>query len=125
MKDRKLSILIVDDNRYFLKRMMEMLKGLDSINDITTACNYEEAFSKIDTKEHDLVLLDIHLPDGNGMNLLKAIKDSPARTEVIMVSNSSCDYYRKQCKELGAFYFLDKTNDFEMMPALLTEFHSC
>jgi len=125
MKYKKLSILIVDDNRYYIRRMTEMLQGLDSIGQINTAENYSEAYSLIGEEEHDLVLLDIHLPDGNGMNLLKEIKESPGHTEVIMVSNSSSEYYRRQCKDLGAYYFLDKTHDFEMMPAILTEMNSC
>lgn len=117
--------MIVDDNRFYIDRMTEMLIDLEGIGQINTAENYKEAFSQIGAAEHDLVLLDIHLPDGNGLNLLKQIKGSPGRTEVIMVSNCSDEFYRRQSKELGAYYFLDKSNDFEMMPAILSEMNSC
>jgi response regulator of citrate/malate metabolism len=125
MNYRKLSVLIVDDNRFYVDRMTEMLNDLEGIGLINTAKNFREAYSQLGNVEHDLVLLDIHLPDGNGLNLLKQIKESPAKTEVIMVSNNSDDFYRRQSKELGAYYFLDKTNDFEMMPAILSEMNSC
>jgi response regulator of citrate/malate metabolism len=125
MNYRKLSVLIVDDNRFYVDRMTEMLNDLEGIGLINTAKNYREAYYQLGNVEHDLVLLDIHLPDGNGLNLLKQIKGSPAKTEVIMVSNNSDDFYRRQSKELGAYYFLDKTNDFEMMPAILSEMNSC
>jgi response regulator of citrate/malate metabolism len=126
MNYRKLlSVLIVDDNQFYIERMTEMLNDLDGIGQIDTAENCKEAYSQIGNVEHDLVLLDINLPDGNGLNLLKQIKGSSGKTEVIMVSNSSDDFYRRQSKELGAYYFLDKTNDFEMMPAILLEMNSC
>lgn len=124
MNYRKLSVLIVDDNRFYIDRMTAMLTDLEGVGQINTAENYKEAFSQIGA-EHDLVLLDIHLPDGNGLNLLKQIKGSSERTEVIMVSNCSDEFYRRQSKELGAYYFLDKSNDFEMMPAILSEMNSC
>ena len=96
-----------------------MLSELDNISNIDTAENYTEAFNILDTEEHDLVLLDIKLPDGNGINLLKSIKASARDCEVIMLSNCSDEYYHRQCKKLGARHFLDKSRDFEMVPSLL------
>jgi DNA-binding NarL/FixJ family response regulator len=117
--DRKLSILIVDDNSFFRQRMTDMLSELDNIRHINTAENYKQAFNILDTEVHDMVLLDIKLPDGNGINLLRSIKASDRDCEVIMISNCSDEYYHRQCKKLGARHFLDKTRDFEMVPALL------
>jgi DNA-binding NarL/FixJ family response regulator len=119
MESKKLSILIVDDNVYFIKRMTDLLNELDNISNINTAVNCEEAFLLLGTEEHDMVLLDIQLPDGNGMNLLKSIKKSDPACQVIMLSNCSHEYYRKQCKKLGALHFLDKTREFEKVPMLL------
>jgi DNA-binding NarL/FixJ family response regulator len=117
----KLSILIVDDNMHFVKRMTAILKEIDDICFIHTAHHSEEAFGLLD-KRPDLVLLDIHLPGKNGMDLLKRIKDSAKNCEVIMLSNYAGEYYRQQCKKLGAMHFLDKTNEFELLPSLIKEF---
>jgi response regulator of citrate/malate metabolism len=99
--------------------MTGLLNELDNVSTINTAENFEEAYSMLGSEDHDLVLLDIHLPDGNGMDLLKIIKQSSSKCEVIMVSNCSDAYYREKCSRLGARHFVDKTRDFEMLPGLI------
>ena len=121
MKKKKLSILIVDDNVHFVERMISLLHEVDGISTIHTAHNYDEAFLLLDQKP-DLALLDIQLPGKNGMDLLKRIKGSVNDCEVIMLSNCAGEYYREQCKKLGALRFFDKTNDFELVPALINEY---
>jgi len=73
-------------------------------------------------KKPDLALLDIQLPGKNGMDLLKGIKDSTKECEVVMLTNSAGEYYREQCRKLGALRFFDKTNDFELVPAMIKDF---
>lgn len=121
MKFKQLSILIVDDNRYFLKRMSAMLNELENVKHIDTAENYQDACNILNTEEHNLVLLDIQLPDKNGISLLKTIKQSDRKCDVIMLSNCSGEFYTKQCTELGAMHVLDKTRDFEKVPGIVTE----
>jgi response regulator of citrate/malate metabolism len=121
MEFKKLSVLIVDDNRYFLKRMAAMLNELENVSHIDTADNYNDAFHILDTEEHNLVLLDIQLQECNGIDLLKKIKQSDRDCDVIMISNCTGEIYRKQCTELGAMHVLDKTRDFEMVPGILTD----
>ena len=118
---RKLSVLIVDDNLNYVRRMVSLLSEVDSISAIHTAQNYDEASRLLD-KKPDLALLDIHLPGKNGMHLLKTIKDSGKNCEVFMVTNSTGDYYREQCKKLGALYFFDKTSEFELVPGMIRDF---
>ena len=121
MKTQKLSILLVDDNIHFIRRMISILKEVDDVSYIHTAHHSEEAMSLLD-KMPDLVFLDIAMPGKNGMDLLKRIKDSGKSCEVIMLSNSAGEYYREQCRKLGALHFLDKTNEFELVPSVIRDF---
>jgi len=121
MKKQKLSILLVDDNIHFIRRMISILKEVDDISHIHTAHHSEEAMGLLD-KKPDLVFLDIAMPGKNGMDLLKRIKASGRNCEVIMLSNNAGEFYRQRCKKLGALHFLDKTNEFELVPSVIRQY---
>jgi response regulator of citrate/malate metabolism len=120
--NRKLSVLIVDDNEEFVHRMIDMLIDVDNISSIQTATDYNEAFRMLDNKIHDVVLLDISLPGKSGIHLLQKIQELGWNCNVIMITNSSANYYKQQCLRLGVTHFLDKTNEFEKVPMIITSF---
>lgn len=123
MKKEKLVILIVDDNVQFVERMAGMLSLLDNIACINVASNYEEARMLLEEQRPDFVLLDINMPGKNGIELLKKIMEAGWNCEVIMITNHADDYYRQQCRDLGAKHFLDKSNDFGMVPEIIGRFN--
>jgi len=114
-------ILIVDDNMNFVDRMISLLEDADNIGYINVASNYDEARRLLAAEDPAVVLLDINLPGKNGIELLKLIRQNNKGCEVIMITNHADDYYKQQCKELGARYFLDKSNDFAQVPGIINE----
>ncbi|CAN5872687.1 hypothetical protein BH11BAC4_BH11BAC4_05780 [soil metagenome] len=113
------SLLIVDDSPIVIDRVIDSLKNHDTVKVIHTAANYQQALELLRHKIPAYVLLDIQLPDKSGIDLLKFIvKEYPA-VKVIMFSNLLDDKYIKVCKKIGAKYFIDKSRDFELIPALL------
>lgn len=113
--------MIVDDNVNFIHRMTGLLEELDNIGSIHVATDYDGAIQLLGKQIPDFVLLDINLPGKNGIELLKAIKKRRWKSEVIMLTNHADDYYRQQCKELGAEHFLDKTNDFGLVAGIINK----
>lgn len=114
-------ILIVDDNMNFTDRMISLLDEVDNIGHINVAANYDEACRQLAADEPDVVLLDINMPGKNGIEVLKFIRQKNMKCEVIMITNHADGYYRQQCRELGAKHFLDKSNDFGLVPGLINE----
>lgn len=114
-------ILIVDDNMNFVDRMIGLLEEVDTIGDIHVASDYDEARQMLSEIKPSIVLLDINLPGKNGIELLRLIKKNTTACEVIMITNHADDYYREQCYELGAKYFLDKSNDFALVPVIIRQ----
>lgn len=123
MKKEKLLILIVDDNMNFVKRIIGLMEDLQNIGYINVATDYNQAAKFLDEEKPDLVLLDINLPGKSGIELLRKIKESDYKCEVIMITNHADDYYRKICSELGAKHFLDKSIEFAMVPEIIGNIH--
>jgi DNA-binding NarL/FixJ family response regulator len=118
---KKLVILIVDDNMNFVDRMISLLEDANNIGYISVASNYDEARRLLVSENPDVVLLDINLPGKNGIELLKLIRQNNTECEVIMITNHADEYYRQQCKDLGAKHFLDKSNDFGLVPGIIKQ----
>ena len=79
------------------------------------------ALSQINTTTPALVLLDLDLPDINGMDVLSGIRKEFKGVKVIMLTNQSNPFIRKVCMSLGASYFFDKSTEFEKLPEAFQE----
>ena len=112
-------LLIVDDNVNFISRMIGLLENVVADKEICVANNFDEAISFFEDTDPDIILLDINMPGKNGMDLLKYINQKKMHAQVIMLTNHAEDYYRQQCFELGAKLFLDKSNDFALVPGIM------
>lgn len=119
--NKPLSILIVDDNLNFVNRLIGLIKELNQVKYIQIAENYEEACRYLVDDRPDVALLDINLPGKNGLAVLKKLKQTVPGCDVIMITNHADDYYRQQCREMGATHFLDKTIEFSRVPYILMD----
>jgi len=82
--DKQARILIVDDDENIRKTMKAILEDEGYIVD--SAASGKEAVEKTNDAQYNLALLDIRLPDMEGVELLKLMKDSVPRTRKIMVT---------------------------------------
>ena len=78
------SILIVDDEASLLDFLSVLCTG-EGLS-VTTARSVREAREQLAERTPDLVLCDMMMPDGNGLELLKEIKGGDSRTSVIMMT---------------------------------------
>ena len=109
-------ILVVDDEalaRKLLKDFLEV-KGYDVI----TASGGKEALEKI-RKGPDIVLLDIMMPDMNGMEVLDKIKETSPSTVVIMVTALAENAIGVESIKRGAFDFVTKPIDLNHLEFLI------
>lgn len=82
--DKNARILIVDDDESIRKTMTAILE--DEGYMVDSASSGKEAIQKTNNTQYNLALLDIRLPDMEGIELLKLMKESVPRTRKIMVT---------------------------------------
>jgi two-component system OmpR family response regulator len=106
-------VLIVDDSEQIRERLVALLSESDQIRIVGQAGDSRQALAAMQRLNPDTVILDIRMPGGSGIELLKQIKIRHPEMKVIMLTNFDYAQYRHQCRQLGADHFLNKTLEFE------------
>jgi DNA-binding response OmpR family regulator len=101
-----MKILLVEDEPSLSKTISNYLK-VDGYR-CETATRYDQASEKISLYAYDCILLDLMLPDGNGFDLLKEIKQQHAQTSVIIISARNALNDKVTGLDLGADDYLPK-----------------
>jgi DNA-binding response OmpR family regulator len=113
----RLRVLIVDDDESVL-RLIEMVLLGTGFNVTLTAQNAKEALEKVDGC--DVVLLDHHLPDGNGIDLLPALRGRPGQPSVILITAHGNESLAASALRLGAEDYLIKDGSLaQLLPQVL------
>ena len=105
----KKNVLIVDDSDLLQSRLKKALMDTDHNVNITQALSYREAIDLFMPSFYDIIILDIDLPDGSGVNLLQEIKSLNPSTKVIMFTNYDTPEFKRSCMKFGADYFFNKS----------------
>jgi CheY-like chemotaxis protein len=106
MSDKAITILVADDSKVARMHICSILSshGYDTIQ----AENGLEAFKLIMSKKPDAVILDILMPEMDGIMLLKKLNALHIKIPSIVISADIQDDVQKECFELGIAAFLHK-----------------
>jgi len=121
MSNQKKTILIVDDAVIIQQRIALLLKSLEYAVRIVTSGSFADAVQVLREKPIHIALLDIHLQDRSGIDLLQLINEQYPEIIVIMVTNQAHPQTETRCKSMGATHFLDKSNDFAKIPGIILD----
>lgn len=120
-----LSTIVVDDIEAVCSLVAEFVNSLEGISVIGTANSIKDAMDSITHFEPHAVILDVGMPSyegmRSGMDVLKWIKTHYPITAVIMFSNYSAGQMRKPCLGLGAYAYLDKTMEADLLADVLNQ----
>jgi two-component system, sensor histidine kinase and response regulator len=105
-----LKILIVDDDevdRMAVRRAL-MVSGLQV--ELTEACSYAEAIATLTTHSFNCAFLDYRLPDGDGLTLVKLIREQGIGFPLIMLTGQGDEQIAVELMKAGATDYLSKSN---------------
>jgi two-component system response regulator CpxR len=106
-------VLLVDDEKQFVQTLSERLQ----LRDMGTAVAYdgESALQLIARDEPEVMVLDLMMPGIDGIEVLKQVKQTRPEVEVIILTGHGSDQDRETCLSLGAFAYLHKPVDIEVL----------
>jgi len=113
MQQKSHEILIVDDNPENLRVLSAVLE--QEGYEVRAATNGQQALDSIAAAEPDLILLDVHLPEMNGLEVCRTIKKDPKHEDlpIIFLSALSDSFNKLQGFEAGAIDYMTKPFDAE------------
>lgn len=114
-----MKVFLVDDSEVLRQRLKRLLADLPDVHVIGEAGEVNTALDAILEQRPDVVLLDIHLFNGNGISVLQRLKKERPPPAVIVLTNYPYPQYRQACLDAGADYFFVKSSEFDrVVPAL-------
>lgn len=119
LKKNSMNVFLVDDSVIMRQRLKRLLFDVEGVQVTGEAGEVQEATDAILKQKPDVVLLDIHLFNGSGIEVLQTLKKTNPAPAVIILTGYPYPQYRQKCLEAGADYFFVKSTEFDqVVPAL-------
>jgi DNA-binding NarL/FixJ family response regulator len=123
-----LRVYVVDDSALLRQRLLRLLAELDRVEVIGEAEDRDQAIIEVTKLKPHVVILDIQLREGNGIEVLTQIKQVQPSPTVIMLTNYPYPQFREKSMAAGADYFFYKATEFakvkEVVRSLSSQLHS-
>src|SRR3989441_3307082 len=117
VENKDVRILIVDDEAMMADSLRQHLA--EEGYSVDTAATGAEGIERFDQGGHHLAICDLQLPDMDGLEVMRHMKDARPTTEVIVVTGYGSVQRAVDATKAGAFYFVEKPFDFEELQLLI------
>jgi DNA-binding NarL/FixJ family response regulator len=110
-----MKLLIVEDSEHVRASLIGLMECIPGIDGICTAVSLVDAMHCVREFSPSMVVLDLHLPDGSGTELINPIQQLAPDVRIAVLTNDASEFNRKICLSFGANWFFDKSTEFEML----------
>ena len=117
----KLRVLIADDAIAVKQSLARLLGEIENVEVAGLAQDVGGTIQAIRSLKPEVVILDIRMPGGSGLDVLEKFQQVDWAPKVIVFTNYAFAPYRKKCLETGASFFLDKSTEFDQLPEALEQ----
>lgn len=108
-------LLVVDDSDPIRTSLRSLLLGIPGIASIHTANSLEQALESVQRILPSMLILDLHLPDGNALSALASLKQLAPEMQIVILTNDASTFNRKRCLSTGANWFFDKSMEYDSL----------
>jgi len=115
-------VLLVDDEMEFLEIMSERMQARDI--EVTTSTSALEAMDLIATESYDAVIMDFMMPEMNGIEALKAIKEKNPEMQIILLTGHATVEKTVEAMKAGAMDLLEKPADLDALSEKIKSAHN-
>lgn len=116
-----MKVLIVEDSQLLRDRAVEELAGIVGKAAIIQAGSVNEARSQLLEHRPEIVILDLLLPDGYGLELFTTLREIRLPAQVVVMTSEPSEYLKRKALQLGARCFFDKMKDFDQVFISISE----
>ncbi len=117
----RFTVLVVDDSIVVRRRLTGLLAEVAPGSLVVEAADPEEGIEAFHRMQPDVVVLDLSMPGGSGLDVLREVRGVTPPRMVIVFTNHAEEPYRRHCLEGGADLFLDKSRDLARLVEVLRE----
>jgi DNA-binding NtrC family response regulator len=114
------TVVCVEDDSDLLEIMCRALRSADVV--AIGATTAEAALALIEQHPVDLILTDLHLPDRDGLEFIRALRAAGVNAPVVVMTGQGSTHVAMAALEVGASAYLQKPVDVERLQALLREY---
>jgi DNA-binding NarL/FixJ family response regulator len=118
---QSLRVLLVEDSKVLTERLTEAIRQIADVELVGTADSEAAALAAVKREPVDVIILDLHLKQGTGFGVMRALAAGPLRPRIIVLTNYDLPEYKHAAIALGATHFLDKARDYGRLPEVLQE----
>ena len=108
-------VFLVEDSPLIRKRIVDSLDSIGGFEVIGFSESEEEAVETIADVQPDVVITDIRLKQGNGIEVVRQVRLKPVAVQpkIYVLSNYAYPEYKRQCELVGADDFFDKSSEYD------------
>jgi DNA-binding NarL/FixJ family response regulator len=116
-------VFVVEDSALVRERLISDLRSIGRFKVVGFADSERPAITAIQSLQPDIVITDLQLKEGSGIEVLRQVRAQPSRSvpRVFVLTNYALPEYKRRCLESGADEFLDKSSEYDRFLALMTE----
>ncbi len=115
-------VLLVDDEKDFLETMSERMRARDM--NVTTTTSPTEALKKVQEESYDAIILDLMMPEMDGLETLKELKKKNPDIQVILLTGHATVQKGVEAMKLGAVDLLEKPADIAVLTEKIKKAHA-